>query len=157
MKVVLIILTILILLGAGGAYIVYQRLTTEPPLGTGTVTIGDTTIAVEIATTTEQQNLGLSYRESLDENTGMLFVYERLVLPSFWMYGMNFPLDIIWIRDDEIIGIEANVPTPEDPTNPQEMYRPEKAVTAVLEVNAGWTETHGVEVGDKVEVKSLDS
>lgn len=157
MKIILTILAIFILVGAAGGYFLYQRLTTEPPLGTGTLTINDTTISIEIARTAEQHNLGLSYRESLDENTGMLFVYDTLVLPSFWMYGMNFPLDIIWIRDDEIIGIEANVLAPEDPTNPQEMYRPERAVTATLEVNAGWTETHGVEVGDKVEVKTLDS
>jgi len=153
MKVVFTILTILIvltLLGAAGGYFVYKKATTEPPLGTGTITIQDKTVQVEITVTEAQQNTGLSYRETLSQNAGMLFEYETLALPSFWMYEMSFPLDIIWIRDGEIIGIEKNVPVPEDPTNPQEMYRPEKAVTAVLEVNAGWTEANGIKVGDEV-------
>ncbi len=152
-KVILFVLITCIGLVSIGAYFIYHRFTTEPSLGTGILTVNDTTIAVEIAQTDQQQNSGLSYRSSLDQNTGMLFVYETLALPSFWMYEMRFPLDIIWIRDNEIIAIEENVPVPDNPSAPQNTYRPPKAVSAVLEVNAGWTASHNVKVGDKIEVR----
>ncbi|MBU1036609.1 DUF192 domain-containing protein [Patescibacteria group bacterium] len=92
---------------------------------------------------------GLSDRESLGENHGMLFVYEDAAVRSFWMKNMKFPLDIIWIRDNQVIEISTNIPLL---TNGQiTQVTSKEAVDKVLEVNVGWAENHNIKIGDVVE------
>lgn len=114
-----------------------------------------TTIAVEIADTPEKTTLGLSYRESLPENHGMLFIFPETHIPTFWMKGMNFPLDMIWIDENNIVvDITENVPQPSPGTPEYELphYSPKVATKNVLEVNAGFVEKNGIEVGDTVKL-----
>lgn len=112
-----------------------------------TVTIKGYKLEVEIVRTPEEQMRGLSGRESLAENAGMLFVYEQQTTPAFWMKEMNFPIDIIWIGSDKrIVDITENL-APE--TFPQ-LFRPSAPVQYVLEVNAGWAENHTISTGDKI-------
>ena len=109
------------------------------------VIINGHTLEVEVVRTPEEQARGLSGRESLAENAGMLFVYETPVTPGFWMKDMNFPLDIIWIGSDKrIVDISENI-APE--TFPQ-LFRPLAPVQYVLEVNAGWAEAHNLSMGN---------
>lgn len=112
------------------------------------ITINGNQIEVEIVRTPEEQMRGLSGRESLAENGGMLFVYEEPLIPSFWMKDMNFPLDIIWIGEDKkIVDITENM-LPE--TYPQ-TFQPKASVRYVLEVNAGWTQAHGISISDEAQ------
>lgn len=112
-----------------------------------TVTINGYELEIEIARTPEEQTRGLSGRGSLAENAGMLFVYENSLTPGFWMKEMNFPIDIIWISSDhKVIDITENI-APE--TFPQVFY-PSLPVQYVLEVNAGWAESHNTKIGDAV-------
>ncbi len=154
MKVIGIILLLLLIIGIGGAvglgYYLLQEADKEPPLYT--IQVNGHTLYVETAITAEEWNQGLSNRPSLPQDHGMLFVSPQLTLPSFWMYQMQFPLDILWIKDGIIIEIDQHVP---HPTNDDEAanlltYRPPSAIDTVLEVNAGWTEAHEVEVGNRV-------
>jgi uncharacterized membrane protein (UPF0127 family) len=97
--------------------------------------------------TPEEQMRGLSGRQSLEENAGMLFVYEIPSVPGFWMKEMNFPIDIIWIDENKkIVGITENL-APE--TFPQVFY-PRSSVQYVLEVNSDWARDHSISVDDKV-------
>ncbi|OHC05775.1 MAG: hypothetical protein A3J92_05730, partial [Planctomycetes bacterium RIFOXYC2_FULL_41_27] len=68
-------------------------------------------LEVELATTFEEQSLGLMYRDKLEENGGMLFVYPRENVLSFWMKDTRMPLSIAFIKaDGRIIQIESMKP-----------------------------------------------
>jgi len=75
--------------------------------GIKTACINNNCFEVEIAKSQEEKKKGLSLREDLPFNSGMLFVYNKENFYSFWMKDMNFPLDIIWINaDNKIVHIE---------------------------------------------------
>lgn len=106
---------------------------------------------VEIASTYEELTTGLMFRESLDENSGMLFVFSEEGSYKFWMKNMLIPLDVIWINSDkEVIYIEKNVqPCFENICN---SFGPDENSLYVLEINSGMADKSGIEVGDKVEI-----
>ncbi len=110
--------------------------------------IKDAKIFVEIADNPEKRTKGLSFRESLDEDRGMLFVFERPSFYYFSMRDMNFPLDFIWINGDEVVDITENV-EPED-FQPSNSFTSRVEADKVLEVNAGFVEKFKIKIGDKV-------
>lgn len=114
------------------------------------VVIDDLEIVVELADTHELRKQGLSNRESLDSDKGMLFVMPSRAMSSFWMKDMNFPLDIVWIDGDKVANISYDLEA-EGPS-PKKSYSSGSPVNYVLEVNAGFCKEHGIEVGDKVEI-----
>lgn len=118
------------------------------------VKINDIAIEVDIADNKQERSQGLSGRDSLAENEGMLFVFERHTTPTFWMKDMNFPIDIIWISDERIVQIDESVPNPEPGTSLSKLplYAPSQPVNYVLEVNAGFSEDNGIGVGDLVDL-----
>lgn len=112
-----------------------------------TVTQGDATasVTVEFASTPEERQQGLMFREELHEDAGMLFIFPRDVLGGFWMRNTYVPLDIAYIgADGTVQEIRAAQPLDETPLTPTKAYR------YVLEVNQGWFERHSVGVGAKV-------
>jgi uncharacterized membrane protein (UPF0127 family) len=118
---------------------------------------------IEFATTTVEQARGLSYRASLGTNDGMLFIFNNPSVQNFWMIGMNFPLDMIWIGDDgsggsKVLGFAQNVPAPASGTATWNLpiYSSPDGVNKVLEVNAGSVAKYNIKVGDEV-VISLPS
>lgn len=113
-----------------------------------TLEINDVKIDLEIADTFEAQRQGLSDREELANNTGMLFVWEEKQIKNFWMKNMHFPLDIIWIDGNKIVHISENLP-PEGEM-PQNHYSSIVPVNNVLEVNAGFCAEHDIKIGDEV-------
>jgi len=116
------------------------------------VTIGDARIATEIARDFATKARGLGGRDSLAWDHGMLFPYERPDFLAFWMKGMRFPIDIVWIRHGHIVDIAHRVPF--DPQGgPGPTVRPRELADAVLEVPAGYAQAHGWRPGDRVEVR----
>ena len=104
-------------------------------------------LEVELATTFEEQSLGLMYRDKLEENGGMLFVYPRENVLSFWMKDTRIPLSIAFIKaDGRIIQIESMKPYSLDTH-----VSKEKAKHA-LEMNEGWFRIHNVREGDTVKM-----
>src|SRR3990167_3839192 len=73
------------------------------------IIINNHKIYIEIADTSEKRAQGLSNRDSLPEDHGMLFIFDTYQKSAFWMKDMRFPIDIIWIRDDIIVDITKNV------------------------------------------------
>jgi uncharacterized protein len=114
------------------------------------VSINGHVIPVELAVTNEEKQRGLGYRDSLDPNSGMLFVYGHPEQYGFWMKGMRFPIDIIWIADNLVVDISHNVPVATTSTIPH--YAPKVPVNKVLEVNAGKARQWGIEIGHRVEI-----
>jgi len=119
-----------------------------------TIVVGDHELDVELAVTPQQQTLGLGYRNELPEGNGMLFVNDSAQPRSFWMKGMRFCLDIIWVESGEIVGAAESVcPDPEgtQDADRQRFVSPEP-VTYVLEVPAGWLERNGYGPGTPVDI-----
>lgn len=105
-------------------------------------------VTTEIADTPKKHQQGLSNHQPLQENQGMLFVFNEKQIQSFWMKNMLFPLDIIWIEDNRIAKINANL-APEGET-PQNIYKSDIPVNYVLEVPAGFCQKNNIKIGDKV-------
>lgn len=116
------------------------------------VRIGDSVVLADVADSDVEHARGLSGRQSLESDHGMLFTFFQADEYAFWMKDMLFPIDIIWIgTDNRVVGVEAEL-SPE--TFPQ-TFQPSTPVRLVLEVPAGWARVHGVVAGSPVEVDIL--
>jgi len=129
-----------------------------PGRETAVITVGETDLRVDLAITPEQQQLGLGYRNGLDDGTGMLFVGSAPRTRTFWMKGMRFCLDIIWIENGEIVGAAESVcPDPEGTLDADRArFESGVPVTHVLEVPAGWMQAHGYGPGTPVDLRELE-
>jgi uncharacterized protein len=121
------------------------------------ITVGTHSLTVEVVNNDATRAQGLSGRERLQDDQGMLFDMRNTNIdrPSFWMKDMRFGLDLIWIKNNRVVGITKNVPAPTENTSTTSLptYPPPAPVDMVLEVNAGWAEIHNLKVGDAVEIK----
>lgn len=117
---------------------------------TASVTIDGHPVDAEIADTGELRERGLSYRDDLGADDGMLFVYQTPSPRSFWMFEMRFCLDILWITDGELVGAAENACPAAAPGDDIPTFRSPEPVQYVLEVNAGWMAEHDVRAGDDV-------
>lgn len=109
----------------------------------------DLAVSVEVADTADKRMKGLSGRDPLPENTGLLFIFEEDGYPAIWMKDMLFAIDIIWIdAQGQIVSIAPGV-TPE--TYPQ-TFKPAQAARYVLEMKAGYVEARNVQAGDMTDV-----
>lgn len=116
------------------------------------VTIGSTVLYYEEAKTPTEQEKGLGNRASLPEDQAMLFRFAVGTKPIFWMKGMQFPLDFIWIYQNKVSQvlehIAAPLPTLTDDQLPKIV--PNYPVDALFEVNAGFVEQYRIRLGDNV-------
>ncbi|MDO8504620.1 MAG: DUF192 domain-containing protein [Candidatus Liptonbacteria bacterium] len=127
----------------------------ETPASTAPlVVIGKTIISVELATTTSAVQKGLSGRTSLGPQSGMLFIFSKPDIYHFWMPDMRFPIDIIWINNGTVVSISANATTTFNPASPL-FYSPAKPAQYALEVNAGFSASHGIAPGMPVIFKNI--
>jgi uncharacterized protein len=106
-------------------------------------------LGVYLAVTNDQQIKGLSVKDHLKENEGMLFVYEQPTRQGFWMKDMKFPIDIIWLDNDgTVVYIKNNLQPCTTifaflcPT-----YIPDKDSLYVLETGSGFSEKHSIKIG----------
>lgn len=108
------------------------------PACTGRMRLGNQVWEVERADTPEKRRLGLAGRSSLPKGQGMLFVFPVPEQATFWMHGMLFPLDIIFIQGGVVRAVERHI-------SPQstETFPSPGTVDEVLEVNAGEAERIG--------------
>jgi uncharacterized membrane protein (UPF0127 family) len=105
----------------------------------------DLPLKIEIPQTPGEFKTGLMFRESLDTDSGMLFVFDRVAQQSFHMSHTTIPLDIAFIDEEGCIeSIKELVPLRREPvySNAQVLY--------ALEVNRGWFAENKVKVGDKI-------
>jgi len=119
---------------------------------TKSLLIGGVKVAVEVVNTPEEMARGLSGRENLEQGTGMLFVYKKPQHATFWMPNMNFPIDIIFIRDNTVVSLYENIPNhPKDtPLEDLPRYPSNEPVDMVLEVPAGWASKNYIVTGTKI-------
>jgi uncharacterized membrane protein (UPF0127 family) len=103
---------------------------------------------LEIADTTEERAQGLMFRQELADNKGMLFVFPKQGIYSFWMKNTLISLDIIWINQEQkVIFIKKDALPCK--TDIYETINPEEEAKYVLELKAGITQAIGLKIGDK--------
>lgn len=123
-------------------------------LTTGHLRIGSQVLTVELARTPAEHARGLSGRDALAEDHGMLFLFSERAERSFWMKDTRIPLDLLWIQDGILIGITHSVqPEPGVPEERLRHYASPGPVDWVLETNGGWSATYGIRMGDRIELR----
>jgi uncharacterized membrane protein (UPF0127 family) len=123
------------------------------PIGEKAIINGHT-IHLELAVTEAEKEKGLGYRDSLAADNGMLFVYDHPERYGFWMKGMRFPLDYIWINGNKVADLSRNIPQPINDTVQPVSLSPMVPADKVLEVNAGVIDQDGIKIGDLVELSN---
>jgi uncharacterized protein len=114
---------------------------------TAEIQIGNEILDVELAETPQQHAKGLRFRQTLDENAGMLFVFPAPQRVSFWMKDASLPLSIAFIQaDGKIVQIR-----PMQPLDLTPVPSLSNAISYALLVNQGWFERHGIEAGTLIE------
>lgn len=107
-------------------------------------------ITAELAVSDEERQLGLMFREKINSDQAMLFLFKEEGFHSFWMKNMNFPLDIIWLdREKIIVHIESNVPPCQEPPCPS--YTPQFPASYVLELKTGSVRKNQLKMYDKLD------
>lgn len=150
-----IIVGVLIVLILG----VWAFLNLRPFLGgvfggpTGEVTVNGQTFKVEIADTPEKREIGLSKKNSLPDDRGMLFIFDTPDYYSFWMKEMQIPIDIIYINSDKVVSVYENLQPAENENSPLPIYKPTAPSDKVLEINAGLSKEHNIKPGDTLQVE----
>jgi uncharacterized membrane protein (UPF0127 family) len=125
----------------------------QPKLPTKKLEIGvpprePVTLTVELASSDEERQQGLMFREQLDDAEGMLFLFPSERYNSFWMRNTLLPLDMYFIDSEwNVVGVVENAaPLTDDPRQVRRMSQ------YVLEVQAGFARKHGIGEGAKVTV-----
>jgi uncharacterized membrane protein (UPF0127 family) len=102
----------------------------------------------EIALTHAERERGLMFRQSMNEDSGMLFVFEKEQNLNFWMKNTYIPLDIAYIGKNKIINEIYHM----KPLDVSLTYNSIKPAMFALEVNLGWFSRHQIKKGSKIEL-----
>ena len=111
---------------------------------------GRIVLMAEIASSPGQREQGLMYRKELKDGNGMIFVFERDEIMSFWMKNTLVPLSIAYIaQDGRILEIHDMQPGNLNPV------RSSRSARYALEVPQGWFGRAGIVPGDRLDITSL--
>lgn len=152
-NLVIFVLVILFVLIA----FIYKFFVSRPVLNSNSAVlkIGEQEFRVEVVKDDLGRIRGLSGRKYLAQDQGMLFIFDTVGNHGFWMKGMKFPIDIVWVKGDRVVGFAENVPPePGKSIFTLKTYYPPEEVDQVLELNAGTVEKYNLQVGDSIEVNS---
>lgn len=106
-------------------------------------------LRLEVAATAEEQERGLMFRESLPEDVGMLFVFDRVRSGPFWNLNTLIPLSLAYLAPDGTI-VDLHDMQPFLSDRSPEIYPSARPYLYGLEANRGWFTRHGVKVGDRL-------
>jgi uncharacterized membrane protein (UPF0127 family) len=122
----------------------------DPDRPPSELTIGTSTLQVEVAATPGARARGLMGRTELPSDQGMAFVFGQPTTGRFWMKDTLIPLSIaFWDERNRVVAILDMQPCRADPCP---TYGPDQPYVGAVEVNLGYFEGHGIEVGDLVEL-----
>lgn len=133
----------LMLLVLGGSALAQSPCPTDRA---ASVRIGTQHFAVEVAATPAARERGLSGRAGLAPEAGMWFVLPSIGQPGFWMRGMRFPIDLVWVSPEWKVAGATTLPVCQD--EPCPITYPPRPIAHVLEIEAG---RFSGRVGDRVE------
>lgn len=140
-RVILSVLLILLLAGAAYYYFLVWQVSYSQPL---TAPKGE--ISVEVVDTPALRQQGLSGRNDLDDNAGMLFVFDTSSTQNcFWMKDMKFSIDMIWLDEQKrVVSVSEDV----SPQTYPENFCPSAAAKYGLEVPSGQASALGIKTGE---------
>jgi hypothetical protein len=114
-----------------------------------TMVVKDIELNIFVASADNEIVQGLSGREKLQDDQGMLFIFPDTDYRVFWMKDMRFDIDMIFIRGNTIVEIATNMPAPSGLAWPA-TYTSKSKADKVLEVNAGLADRYNWNIGDDV-------
>lgn len=120
--------------------------TPADPLLTYPLRIKNHQIRAEVANTEESRRRGLMFRDSLGDNSGMVFSYPEAGINAMWMKNTRIPLSVAFInRNGRILNIENMEPFSE------QAHSSAGEAAYALEMNRGWFSKRAIKAGDRVE------
>jgi uncharacterized membrane protein (UPF0127 family) len=115
------------------------------------IPIGGIELQLQLALKPTEQQKGLMHRESLDEDHGMLFLFDRPDKRGFWMRNTRVPLDIGYFDSNgRLLEVHKLFPFDETTVNSHS-----SEVLIAVETNRGWYAANNIQVGDRIEMSSL--
>ncbi len=121
---------------------------------TAKVVIDSETIELEVASTAEEQMIGLMFRDSLPANRGMLFELPQPKAQVLWTKDVKFPIDAVFLRDGKVEMVLAELPPCSG--EPCPVYGVSKAVDQVLELPGGRAAGLGLVPGKEVRIQQME-
>ncbi|MFA7676399.1 MAG: DUF192 domain-containing protein [Candidatus Shapirobacteria bacterium] len=116
------------------------------------IKINNTNYKIELAKTVAQKTKGLSQREKLCSNCGMLFIFGYETELPFWMKDTLIPLDMIWLnKDGKIVDIKTA-----NETNSTKIYQNQSKAQYVLELNANDSQKINLKIGDFIDLSKIN-
>lgn len=109
------------------------------------IQIKESRFKAEEVFSSEKMKKGLSNRNGICEDCGMLFVFPKEDYWGLWMRDMRFDLDVIWIKNGKIADISKNISK-----ESKDIVKPPFACDKALEINSGLIEKYGFKIGDSV-------
>ena len=127
-----------------------ELISVDPPL-----ILSKKCFQVEVAKTPAEQERGLMFREHLDKDRGMLFIFEKEGNYPFWMKNTLIPLDMIWINQNkEVVFIKENAEPCHEFNCPT--INPIKNAKYVLEINGGVAKDINLKSRDKIILEDIE-
>jgi len=144
-----------VIIGVGVGSVLYLNRITSLE-GKVEVRVRNQIIIAETVADEASRARGLAGHAPLGINEGMLFRFDEPGIYPFWMKGMTFPIDIVWISGNSVAGFEEWVPVEAGvPDDKLKLYVPPAPVDKVLELAAGRVRILRAEAGDSVYVRPL--
>ena len=130
-----------------------KKFTSLLPLSHGpSATIDNQKFSLLVAKTPDEKEKGLAVTNSLAPNAGMLFPFDHPDYFAFWMKDMKFPIDIIYLKNNQIVTIYPNMQPAKDTYATWQIVRPIVPSDAVIEINAGLSQKYHFKVGDIIQL-----
>ena len=149
-KNIMLIITPVLIIIAG--ILIWRLFFYLPPANSIKMKIGNSNYNIELATTIAQKTKGLSGRDSLCKNCGMLFTFGFETNLPFWMKDTLIPLDMIWLdKNGKIVDIQTVTEI-----NSTKIYQNQTPAQYVLELNANDSQKINLKRGDIIDLSKLN-
>lgn len=154
-KTLLAIVAIVVIVGALGFYLGMpqsaadqsMRLPVDPAQLVAETAGGERSFTVEVADDQSERSAGLMFRETMDDDHGMLFVFPETRPVGFWMKNTPMPLDLVFIGEDgKVIDVLPGEPFSEALISPGATAQ----VRYVLELKRGIAAKTGIDDGSAI-------
>lgn len=155
MKKILIAYGALVLIVVALAVAKFNGFNFLPNINSSSAEIRGHKYSLMIAKDDKSRQVGLSNRKSLDENSAMLFIFEKKGKYSFWMKDTQIPLDIIYINDEKIVHIVKNAAPQKGNSGNLPIYTPPAEANYVLEINGGQSDKYKFANGDTIKFNGI--
>lgn len=153
--IILFLITVFLAGSSAKKTINFQSLIPIKQTTTPSTTIKNHTFHLYIAKAQPDREIGLTKYNSLQKDQGMYFIFETPNYYAFWMKGMKFPIDILFLNSGTVVDIKDSIPPADANDNNPPRYIPIQTADSVLEISAGLSKKYGISVGDKVTFSNL--